>query len=262
MADGFNRGLAFMRQQREAYANRPRERSMFSFWPKKDQVAQFWWLTAPENMMIILTHPMQRQRRNGGKPYPVDVLCTRKTYDDPKESCDYCVAGEKGPFWRTCAYVYIEAIFHFDEPTEEQKKTWKAQRRADGSTIWKEDVNQVQLFVMKDAMTEQVEAVYAGDPEEPAWVPTLFDRPFRVEVTGEGGSRRDILQPRDRKEMPAEVKAAMDSAPPLEETVIDKMGERKVKERSSAGSTPPLDDFDGDPGPTEPAYDEEEVVKF
>lgn len=257
---GYGRGLAYLRQQREAHPRN--ENRMMSFWPSPREIAQFWWMTAPEDFLIVLIHGVDRPKRGGGT-YTADVLCSRKSYDEPKENCEYCVAGAKGPWYRTCGYIWIEKIYHKFPPQDGKGADWKVvNRQGTDQKLWVEEVNAPRFWSMKDAMSEQVESAYLGDIDDTARVPTLFDRPYRVDVTGEGSTRRDNLKGLEPKEMPQAVKDARAAMAPLEETVQDKMGERKVKASNGGGGAPETFYDDGDPGPPEPTADDDELITF
>ena len=251
------KGFAFLRQQREAHPSRGDR--MMSFWPSPKDIAQFWFATTAEDAFVPLVHGVERKRRDGST-YTADALCQRATYDEPKENCPLCVAGAKGPWYRTCMYVWVDKVYHKFPPPE--GKTWKKVQRANSDqALWLEEVNGPRFWMMKDAMAEQVEAAYLGDPDDTDRVPTLFDRPYRVDVTGEGSTRRDILKPLDKKEMPAEVLEGIKALPPIEVTAQDKMGERKPTEATTV-VTDDLPFDDSDPGPSEPPVDESELISF
>lgn len=265
MTSQYGRGLSYLRQQREAHPQRS-ESTMLSFWPSPNEITQFWFLNEPDEFLIPLIHSVERTRRSpkpGQKAtYSADVLCGRHSYDEPKEQCEYCVADAKGPWQRAAAYIFVEKVFHKNPPPEGKGVDWKPLRRAGtDQTIWEETVNAPRFFMMKDAMAEQVEAEYLGDPDNQTRTPTLLDRPFRVDVTGEGATRRDVLKHQDPRPMPADAVEARTSLPPLEETAVAKMGERKITPRTNI--TPDdLPFHDGDPGPTEPVVDENDLISF
>lgn len=261
---GYGRGLSYLRQQREAaQAERSSDR-MKSYWPNNREIYEFWFTQEPSEMIGPLIHPSEGKKRDGST-YPKDVLCERKTYDDPKEMCKHCMAGEKGPWSRYATRIWVVKIYHKRPPADlaaAQSAGWKiVPRGGTDQKLYVEPVNGPRFWLFKDAIAEQIEASYAGEIDDNDRTPTILDRAFRLEVTGEKQTRVDHLKPLKVEPMPKEIADAIAALPTLEETLIDKLGERKP--RGDAGfQGPPIDTYEdeGDPGPAEPF--DEELVSF
>lgn len=255
----WGKGLSYLHQQREAYANSSGNR-MQAYWPNAREIYEFRFTQEVNDFIVPLVHLEERTKRDGGK-YTTEVLCARETYEDPKEKCEKCMSGSyKGPFFRTVTLVWVERIFHLYPPKEGQGADWKRVKRAGtDSVVYVEDVNAPRFFCFKDPIADQIEAANLGDidlSEENTRVPTVMDRAFRIEVTGEKQSRRDILKPQAIKPPTVEQLEAWRELPSVEEVLIDKMGERKTSTKVQVT----LGD-DGDPGPDEPV-DLDDLVVF
>lgn len=263
---GYGRGLAYLRQQREAnQAARGSGDHMPSYWPNNREIYEFWFTQEPDAILGPMIHPTEGKRRDGST-YPKDVLCARFTYDEPKEKCPLCVAGEKGPWSRYATIVWVVKIFHKTPPADlvkAQSEGWTTVKR--GGTdqlLYVEPVNAPRFFMFKDNIAEQIESAYAGDIDDNDRKPTVLDRPFRLEVTGEKQSRVDNLKPLKVEPMPKAVKDGIAAMPSVEDTLVDKLGQRKPGGQAAAFQGPPIDTFEeeGDPGPVEPF--DEELVSF
>ena len=252
---GYGRGLDFLKGQQESMGSRGQR--MNKLWLKQGESAKVWFIQDHTEISVPLVHMVAKQRRNG-TPYNADVLCGRYSIQEDHSVCTLCLKvaeqyalGDavplnervRGPWPRFVATVFVEFILH---TARKEGTNWPAvQRNEDvGKTLYKEDVNDYQLLIMRDKVTDQIKAFLAGDPMSDQPAPTtLLDRFWRFSVTGEGANKQEFLQPADASpKIPDIVMEARAKAPALDKVIIDEFGEsprRAATLASGSGHTDP-----------------------
>jgi len=236
MSGGFGTGLKFLRDQQEQIGGRGSGNRMFKLWLKNGDTAKFWFIQDHEDIAVPLVHMVERKKKNG-EAYNADVLCARKTLSDDPKTCAYCVDGERGPWPRYVAIVWVDIIVH---PTRPEGKSWQpiAVTGATG-TFYKEEVKGYQLLIMRDKLTGQLTDYLTGDPISDTPPPTtILDRGWRYKAMGERANKMETLTPDATPTVPDAVIQARRTAPSLEETIIAEFGAPKAPTVASGNGLP------------------------
>lgn len=281
MAGGYGRGLAYMREQAAAAGNYgPR---MKKLWVSVGEVAKFWFLQEPDDIIVPLVHQMLIQpKRPGAKPWNKDVLCLRRSLQDPAERCPRCAAGEPGPWPRSVTPVWVEAVIHAS-PAPAGAPAWTpVPRQGLEGTFYREDAHELYLLIMKGSLVEQVLAAYEGisdafdeTPQATSTSRTILNRPFTIKRLSIGSNKtQDTIAPLGPATAPPEVVELRTTGAPDYEAIIDaEFGEGKRQSPTSgtavinepAGRT--ADDYfvaapGVSTGSVAPALDDDELVSF
>jgi len=208
---GFGKGLGFIQQQREKIPSGFGQSYTKKLWLKDGETAKFYFLLDVNDLPTVFLHPVRRQRRNG-PDYTVDVLCGRRSYDDPVEACRLCSSGDSVPALRVVVPVWVSLIIHPNKPDGVSWQPIRVRDQGSGATMqmYKEDVNEIRLFIMKPRVLDQLQryVMTGGDDIDPQPRDTICDRAFRLRVLGSGVSRVDTLTHEQVAEVPDEVRRA------------------------------------------------------
>lgn len=278
MSGGYGRGLAFLRGQQEAYGGRDNT-YLKNLFLKDGDKAKIWFVNDAEQCVNPLIHMVPMTTKKG--TWNKDVLCARRTYEEPQENCPLCVAGEKGPWFRAFFLVAVEFIIH---PYPNPSAGWKPVSMR-GTTVYREDCKDLRLLSAKDKMATQIQNLYLGvtdllgegevDASEPC---SLLGRPFLLSVEGSGAARQDLISKLEFKgEVPVEISALIGNAPDLVGVIEGHMthdsmkGQRRPAVTGGASGTTasaaPMDELDLGGAvdlddPNIPAMADDELVDF
>lgn len=229
MGEEYGVGIAFLSEQSALLSGGQNRGSGFrKLWLRDGLTAQFTFITDGMEVPVPLIHLVAKQRRGGGKTWTKDVRCL-KTKADDETYCPLCDAGFNdegkpvypGPWPRTIFYVFVDYIMHATKP-EKSNYTVKAVSNG-GVTVWREEIGEVQLLIVKNKLNKQIEDAFLGDPMDDAFAdrkPTLKDRQYRLKVTGAQSDRQEILVPGTLFEKyPENVAEVAAKLAPISETV-------------------------------------------
>lgn len=259
MAGTTGRGIDFLRTQQKEFGGGGYVSSgLNKFYGISDTQAQFFFLTDGPELHVPLIHLEEVPRRDKST-FTTERICGRSSVDDPVEMCPRCVRGEDGPFPRLTAFVFVEARFW---PTQQDTKgkahsEWEAVPSS-GMTIYRETVNEVQLFMPRFKLENQVLELFEGDPTDPDFGTrerTLLGRRFRLVTTGARQQRQDIIhEGRPVDTVPDYVTAAHAELKDLAETVNMEWGDKDSGPNNPLGNATSTRTVSGDgrdaaPGP-------------
>ena len=251
MAGTTQRGITFLRAQQENFGGGGYVSSgLNKFYGISDTQAQFFFLTDGSELHVPLIHLEEVSRRDK-TTFTTERICGRDNEGDPVEDCPRCVAGADGPFPRLTAFVFVEARFW---PTQQDTK---GKAHADwepvpslGLTLYRETVNEVQLFMPRFKLENQVLELFEGDPTDPDFGTrerTLLGRRFRLVTTGARQQRQDIIhEGRPVDMMPEAVVAARDGLKDLAETVNMEWGDKNSGKNNPMGNAASAKTVTGD----------------
>ena len=237
------RGIGFLRSQQEHFGGGGYVGSGFrSFYGITGTQVQFFFLTDAPDIHVPLIHLEQVKRRDNTF-FTAERICARNSVDDPEDTCPRCIKGIQGPFPRLTMFVYVEARY-WDKQQDTKGKAhpeWEAIPSSDGAVLYKEDLGEVQLFMPRFRLEDQVLELYDGDPMDPDYatrVKTLLGRRMRLVTTGAKQQRQDIIKesrhPLDAT--PAEVVAAGAALKDLKETVNEEWGDKDSGQNNPRGT--------------------------
>ena len=259
-----NRGLAFLRKQQESFGGGGYVGSGFrSFYGITGTQAQFFFLTDGEDIHVPLIH-LEEVKRKDNSYFTTERICARNSEDDPEDACPRCVKGIKGPFPRLTMFVFVEARY-WDKQQDtkgKQHDEWTPVPSSDGTVRYREDLNEVQIFMPRFRLEDQTLELYDGDPMEPDYATrekTLLGRRMRLVTTGAKQQRQDIIhEGRSIDALPAEVVAAAAKLPDLRETVNAEWGDKDSGQNNPRGTaaSPKTVAGDGRPPAAAPAAPE------
>lgn len=244
MGGGFGRGLQFLKEQQEKMGGRFGDR-MQKLWLKNGESARFVFVQDHGDIAVPLVHMVERFKKNGDK-YNADVLCARRSMSEDPKVCTVCLTeGSKGPWPRFVAIVWVDIIVH---PTRKEGTSWTPVTISGSSgTLYKEEVRDYRLLIMREKLTSQIGAYLAGDPLDPS-APTpdsILPVWWRYRVSGEGAQKQELLEPSQAIGSPAKdgqvpevdklAESARASAPVLEEVITAEFG-NAPKATVAAGS--------------------------
>ena len=184
-------------------------------WLTEGEIAKFWFLQEPTDFVVPLMHGVPVPRKGGGT-WSKDVLCARRSLQDPVEKCELCVSQVPGPWPRSVTFVWVDQIAHPKPPSAGQD--WKPIRRGGGgtTTYYAETVRDLRVFILKSRLADQLDMEYQGVADaleedgggSTGRHQTVLNRPFRLKRTGSGPQSVDVLESQDPVTVPAEVVAA------------------------------------------------------
>lgn len=230
---GYGRGLQFLKEQQERMGSRFGDR-MQKLWLKNGESAKFAFVQDHTDIAVPLVHMVERKKRNGDS-YNADVLCARRSMSEDPTVCQICMTeGSKGPWPRFVAIVWVDIIVH---PTRKEGVSWVPVTVAGSTgTLYKEEVRDYRLLIMREKLTSQISAYLAGDPLDPtAPTPeTILPIWWRYRVSGESAQKQELLEPSvaigtpDKQGNPQAVDAllveARKAAPVLDEVITAEFG--------------------------------------
>lgn len=241
MAGTPGRGIEYLRQQQENFGGGGYVSSgLNKFYGISDTQAQFFFLTDGPELHVPLIHLEEVSRRDKST-FTTERICGRDNEGDAVELCPRCVAGADGPFPRLTAFVYVEARFW---PTQQDTKgkahaDWEPVPSS-GLTLYKETVNEVQLFMPRFKLENQVLELFEGDPTDPDFGTrerTLLGRRFRLVTTGARQQRQDIIhEGRQVVTIPEAIVAARAGLKDLAETVNMEWGDKNSGKNNPMGN--------------------------
>lgn len=261
MAGGFGRGFAFLQEQKEAFGSSGDYTP--KLWLYEKETAKFWFLTDGDDVVVPLLHSVPTPKKGGGT-WNKDVLCERRTFEDPVEQCSFCVAGANGPWPRGVFWVYVDFILR---NKQDEKRTLEAMNYG-GNTVYRQKVEAPWLLVANPKLMAQVVAAYSGttdilseDTKVDASAPTtLLNRPFTLErLEGSGANTQNILKGGNPTQVPSHILAARQNVPDLSETVELNFADGKKKSTVRVSATSGVS---GGMGEGLPVLDDAELVSF
>ena len=222
---GIGRGLAFLEEQREKMPQYG-DRTM-KLWLYAGDMAKIWFINDVDEVASPLIHGVARQAKSG-KAYTKDVLCSRFTYDDPVEKCELCVAGEKGPWPRTQALVWVDSKFYTTRP-EGNRNVEEIRRRGSNTVLYRERINAMYIFPMKSNIVDQIRSfvnnaddLLSEAPEEAMSEPrSLLPQPFTFERLENVKANSEQIRALPPETVPDEVVKLRKEAPDLIEVITD-----------------------------------------
>ena len=253
----YNRGMDFLKSQRDAmpsYGDRLRK-----LWLKNGDTAQFYYLWDLDEAPVILTHLQQKQRKGGGKPFNIDVLCGRDSINDDPTKCQFCLQGEKGPYLSLVMPVWVELIIHQTKP-EGNVVVKPVVIKGTETQLWREDVNAIWLFPMRSKLQQQLMTYIAtgGDPIDPKPVDTILNNAFRYTVTGVDQQKLEIIEAKVDLKTPDAARDAQKNRPDIDALILNEYGKpggtTSGSSKATSGATVSYQDA--------PAVDEDVIVGF
>lgn len=251
MTGGFGRGMKFFRDQQEQL---PSSGFVRNLWLKQGEVAKIQFITDADEFLVPLVHPQEKKIRTG-KTINTDVLCARRALESDASSCPLCVAGEKGPWPRTTALVWVEQILH---PAADGERKWQpiARPSAAGGTVtmYREMVEGVRILSAKPKLIGQLEREYTGvapgalfddgQAQQVSDAPPrgLKNRWFSLERQGEGAQSQELLQSVGDAPLPQKALEELAKLPSFEDIIVQDLGGKPQQRGGGAVQHAPADD--------------------
>lgn len=168
-----------------------------NLWLKNGDNAKFWFVTEGSEAVIADVHIVHKMGQKG-KPYTLDVLCTKS--DGACANCDTPAEGDSEAVERWFFWVYVEGIAHPDHKDPSWRKS-----KVGVQEVFVEDVNDIWLFVPKFRLSKQVKEAYAT-------YGTLLDRRWRLKRTGDANQTQEALTPESEESPMPRPEAALAAA--------------------------------------------------
>jgi len=209
-------------------------------WLRTNETAQFYFLVEYDQLTNLFLHVIEKPRGGGKNPIKLDVLCTRRDYDDDSSTCPICVEQERGPMLRIVTPVWVKQIIH---PNNVPGSKWRQINTRDGATgeqkaMFAESIEDVMLWNIRPKVADQLISYLStgGDDVNPTPVDTILDRGFRVRILGEGQQRNDVFSHEHVPGVPDAVLDARKNARDIDEWMAAEFTDEMPKATAAGGA--------------------------